>query len=37
WYEDSFRLLTERGLSPDAQETGWLSTIYRQMVRGTWL
>lgn len=37
WYEDSFRLLTERGLSPDAQETGWLSTIYRQMLRGTWL
>ncbi|WP_424975142.1 outer membrane protein assembly factor BamD [Dinoroseobacter sp. S124A] len=37
WYEDSFALLTSRGLSPDAEGTGWLSTIYRQMLRGTWL
>jgi len=37
WYEASFALLTERGLVPEAQGTGWLSTIYRQVVRGEWL
>jgi outer membrane protein assembly factor BamD len=37
WYEASFKLLTERGLVAEAQGTGWLSTIYRQTVRGEWL
>lgn len=37
WYEDGFALLTGQGLRPDAQPTGWLSTIWRQTVRGEWL
>ncbi|WP_425092508.1 outer membrane protein assembly factor BamD [Tropicimonas sp. S265A] len=37
WYNASFQLLTERGLVPEAQGTGWLSTIYRQVIRGEWL
>mgnify|MGYP001764736743 CR=1 FL=1 len=31
----AYRLLTGAGLSPEAQEgTGWLSQVYRQVVRG---
>jgi outer membrane protein assembly factor BamD len=38
FYDDAFRLLTGAGLSPEAQEgTGWLSTVYRQVIRGEWL
>ncbi len=37
WYQDSFRLLTGRGLEPVVRGNNWLSTIYRQMVRGEWL
>ncbi|MFN6978441.1 MAG: outer membrane protein assembly factor BamD [Gemmobacter sp.] len=37
FYDDSFRLLTDRGLSPEAAGTGWLRTIYRQVIRGEWL
>jgi outer membrane protein assembly factor BamD len=38
FYDDAFRLLTGAGLSPEAQEgTGWLSQVYRQVVRGEWL
>ncbi|MDJ0857554.1 MAG: outer membrane protein assembly factor BamD [Dinoroseobacter sp.] len=37
WYNASFQLLTERGLVPEAQGTGWLSTIYRQVIQGEWL
>jgi outer membrane protein assembly factor BamD len=37
FYEDSFRLLKGKGLSPEAKGEGWLRTIYRQMVRGEWL
>jgi outer membrane protein assembly factor BamD len=37
WYQDGFALLTGQGLRPEAQPTGWLSTIYRQTVRGEWL
>jgi outer membrane protein assembly factor BamD len=37
FYDDAFRLLQGRGLSPEAQGTGWLATIYRQMIRGEWL
>jgi outer membrane protein assembly factor BamD len=37
WYEDGFALLTGQGLRPEAQSTGWLSTIYRQTVQGQWL
>jgi outer membrane protein assembly factor BamD len=37
FYDDTFRLLKGRGLSPEAKGDGWLQTIYRQMVRGEWL
>jgi outer membrane protein assembly factor BamD len=37
WYQDGFALLTGQGLRPEAQPTGWLSTIYRQTVQGRWL
>lgn len=37
WYEDSFALLTGRGLRPEAAGDSWLSRIYRQVVRGEWL
>ncbi|MFA7434370.1 MAG: outer membrane protein assembly factor BamD [Gemmobacter sp.] len=37
FYEDSFRLLTARGLSPEASGDGWLRQVYRQMLRGEWI
>ena len=37
FYDDSFRLLKDKGLSPEAQGTSWLATIYRQMVKGEWM
>ena len=37
FYDDSFRLLKGRGLSPEAKGDSWLRTVYRQMVRGEWL
>jgi outer membrane protein assembly factor BamD len=37
WYQDGFALLTGQGLRPEAQPTSWLSTIWRQTVRGEWL
>lgn len=37
WYEDSFALLTGRGLRPEAAGDSWLSSIWRQVVRGEWL
>ncbi|APX90570.1 outer membrane protein assembly factor BamD [Brevirhabdus pacifica] len=37
WYEDSYRLLTGRGLKPQSIGDNWLSAIYRQVVRGEWL
>ena len=37
WYEDSFALLTGQGLEARAAGNNWLSTIYRQVVRGEWL
>ncbi|MFA8385869.1 MAG: outer membrane protein assembly factor BamD [Pelagibaca sp.] len=37
WYEDSFKLLTGRGLELKATGDNWLGQIYRQMVRGQWL
>lgn len=37
WYEDSYRLLTGRGLEPKVRGKNWLSTVYRQMVKGEWL
>ncbi len=37
WYEDSYRLLTGRGLDVRDRGNNWLSQIYRQSIRGEWL
>ncbi|MEM9715487.1 MAG: outer membrane protein assembly factor BamD [Pseudomonadota bacterium] len=40
WYEDTFALLQERGLDPSDASTrgdGWLTKIYRQVLRGQWI
>src|SRR6056297_1760718 len=37
WYEDSYKLLTGRGLTLEAAGDNWLRQIYRQTVQGRWL
>ncbi len=37
WYEDSYALLTGRGLRPEAKGDGWLNTVYRRVLKGEWL
>ncbi|MEM6340911.1 MAG: outer membrane protein assembly factor BamD, partial [Pseudomonadota bacterium] len=37
WYEDSFKLLTGRGLELEAAGDSWLRKIYRQMIQGRWI
>jgi outer membrane protein assembly factor BamD len=37
FYDDAFRLLKGRGLSPEARGDSWLAKIYRQVIRGEWL
>lgn len=37
WYADAFALLSEQGLEPGDSGQGWLSRIYRQVIRGKWL
>ncbi len=37
FYDDSYRLLTGQGLSPEAAGDGWLNNVYGQVVRGEWL
>ena len=37
WYQDSFALLTGRGLRPEATGDNWLRRVYRQTLRGEWL
>lgn len=37
WYQASFALLTGQGLRADPIGDNWLSSIYRQVVRGEWL
>ena len=37
WYQDSYTLLTGRGLEVRDMGNNWLSAIYRQVVRGEWL
>jgi outer membrane protein assembly factor BamD len=34
FYQDAFNLLKDKGLSPEARGTSWLSTVYRQMIKG---
>jgi outer membrane protein assembly factor BamD len=37
WYAASFALLTGQGLRADPIGDNWLSSIYRQVIRGEWL
>ena len=37
WYDDAYTLLTGRGLRAEVAGDGWLSTVYRQMIKGEWL
>ncbi len=37
WYQDSYKLLTGRGLVPKAGGNNWLAKVYRQMIQGKWL
>lgn len=37
WYEDSYKLLTGRGLEMRVLGNNWLSAIYRQTIKGEWL
>ena len=37
WYQDSYKLLTGRGLAMEPRGDSWLATVYRQMVKGQWL
>jgi outer membrane protein assembly factor BamD len=37
FYDDTYRLLTGRGLALEAKGDSWLSKIYRQVIRGEWL
>jgi outer membrane protein assembly factor BamD len=40
WYQDSYVLLTGQGISTekaDPKATGWLASIYRQVIKGEWL
>jgi outer membrane protein assembly factor BamD len=36
WYEDSYKLLTQRGLKMKNLGNNWLSQIYRQSIKGEW-
>lgn len=37
WYQDSYNLLTSRGLALEARGDNWLAQVYRQMIKGQWL
>ena len=37
WYQDSYALLTGRGLTLEPAGDGFLTAVYRQSVRGEWL
>ena len=37
WYEDSYKLLTGRGLTLEAVGDNWLRQVYRQTIQGRWL
>ena len=37
FYEDSYKLLTARGLTPEAKGDSWLRSVYRQVIKGEWL
>lgn len=37
WYDASFQLLTSQGLEPGEAGDGWLTRIYRQVIKGQWI
>jgi len=37
WYQDSYKLLTGKGLKMEAKGDNWLTKVYRQVIRGEWL
>lgn len=37
FYDDSYKLLTGRGLSLEAKGDNWLGSVYRQVIKGEWL
>jgi len=37
WYAASFKLLTAEGLEPGEAGDGWLTRIYRQVIKGQWI
>ncbi len=37
WYQESYALLTGRGLRMEARGDSWLSELYRQTIQGDWL
>lgn len=37
WYEDSYKLLTGKGLEPAFFKDNWLAALYRQTIKGEWL
>jgi outer membrane protein assembly factor BamD len=37
FYEDSYRLLTGKGLALEAKGDSWLASVYRQVIKGEWL
>lgn len=37
FYDDAYRQLRGRGLSPEARGNSWLTNVYRQMIQGRWL
>ncbi len=37
WYQDSYKMLTGRGLKLEATGDNWLKQVYRQMLQGRWL
>lgn len=37
WYDAGYTLLTSRGLDLKSRGDNWLSTIYRQTIKGEWL
>ena len=37
FYQDSFNLLKNNGLSPESKGNSWLASVYRQMIKGEWL
>lgn len=37
WYDNSYKLLTDQGLTPRLIGTGWLQKVHRQVLKGQWL